>query len=359
MEECRKNNGNEQAEEIKSQEVIVPPQYKGMHPDAVEIAWTVPTYTDPNKTEAELARKEEVLNYLRIKENEVPTNQANRETEALSSESASETTEQLEHLLEQPNVQAAQKKLEEILNEDISLNAESVKDILYKLLTKRSWLFSELERRGSEDLSWMAEEYKPHREWYRDTLEHMESQFTQTGVETASNPGWFSVTASERGPEQSDHMRYKVYDTLALNDYSKITELPKLVKKLQAIGEETQESIKIKIPGNFSGFITHNDSIVIHCDSAETCQKTQQAIAEWKTEQEVAPAERELGRATIALDGKTEASSSENESFSQLVASQISAWLEEHKDNYPAEVLASEAIKHTISLAQRTPSPSQ
>jgi len=199
------------------------------------------------------------------------------------------------------------------------------------------------------------EAYKPHREWYRDTLEQMESQFNQDNVKTASNPGWFSVTASERRSEEKEHASHKVYETISIDDYSKITELPKLVQALKAIGGETGESIKIKIPANFNGFITHNDSIVVHCDNADTCQRAQQAIATWKTDQGLTPVERELNRATIAMDGNTEASDGENESFSQLVASQIAAWAEEHTGDYPAEIMASEAIKHTILLAQKTP----
>jgi hypothetical protein len=129
------------------------------------------------------------------------------------------------------------------------------------------------------------------------------------------------------------------------------------VKKLQDIGAETGESIKIKTPRSFNGFITDNDSLVAHCDSEDTCYKIKRAISEWQSEQGLAPTKRELDRTTIALDGKINGND-EDTSFSELVSNQITTWAKEHKDNYPAALLAKEAIKHAIQFSQKAPTPS-
>lgn len=334
---------------------ILPPQYAGMTAEAVDIAWSIPQYLDTEKTAAELTRKEAALEYLRNLKNEPDAEPTVEYLSAENNEIAAENADaSIEQFLAQPNVIAAQKELEKILQSTTSTDSERVKKCLYALLTKRSWLYEEQQRRGSTDLTWMVVEYQPQQEWYRNTLEALEAHFTNHNIETNSNPGWFSVTASKREAGNAEGAHHKVYDTLAIADYGKITELPKLVDTLSALGTLNGESIKIKIPNGFLGFATHNDSLVIHCDTAETSAKIEKIITAWKHDNKLQPTVRELNRATTAIDGKSEVSD-EVESFSQLVASQIAAWVEEHKENYPPEVIASEAIKHTISLAQKTP----
>jgi predicted nucleotidyltransferase len=339
-----------------SSDIEIPPQYAGMTAEAVDIAWTIPQYVDETKTIEEHARKKNVLAQLRKTEIfDASPVEDNRELKDTSPETISETeTSENEHFFEQANVKHASQKIEQLLSSSDGFNTDKVSREVYELLTKRAWFQDEKERRGTEEVDWMLREYQPQVEWYRKAVEALDTAYRQSGVETADNPAWFSVTASKRQEGKEAGAKYKVYDTIDMRDYVKVSELPKLVEKLTAIGSETGESIKIKIPRSFSGFITHNDSIVVHCDHRETCNKALTAISEWKSEQGLQSAERELGRAKIALDGKT-TSNGETGSFSQIVSEHIAQWLDEHKDNYPPEVLAREAVKHAISLSQKIP----
>ncbi len=52
----------------KNEDVKVPPQYKGMSAEAVDIIWTIPEYMDPAKTEQENERKRKVLEVLHARE---------------------------------------------------------------------------------------------------------------------------------------------------------------------------------------------------------------------------------------------------------------------------------------------------
>jgi hypothetical protein len=49
-------------------ETGVPPQYKGLDADTLEFIWTIPEYSDPEKTQQEKDRKQKVINALRDKE---------------------------------------------------------------------------------------------------------------------------------------------------------------------------------------------------------------------------------------------------------------------------------------------------
>lgn len=60
------------SEKPPKQEVAVPPQYRGMHPDAIEEIWTIPQYVDPEKTRAEHERKRQVLDGLRAEQKKTP-----------------------------------------------------------------------------------------------------------------------------------------------------------------------------------------------------------------------------------------------------------------------------------------------
>lgn len=339
----------------------IPRQYAGMTAEAVDIAWTVTQNVDPEKTKREQERKEHALTFLRTQEtgnsSQAPTAEQNLEAQPEEEAvHAKKSEHEIETLLAQSNAAEAIRKATERLAVNTEFDELAFQKEINTFLRRRSWLHNELTRRGSEDLGWMLEDYAPHSTWYQDAKEALDTHFINEGIKTAETPAWFSITASERRAGNESSSRYKVYETLAVNDYQSIAKLPALVKKLQAIGAETGESIKIKTPRSFIGFITDNDTLVAHCDSEVTCYKIKQAIAEWQSEQGLTPTTRELGRTTIALDGKIN-EINEDTSFSELVSNQITTWAKEHKDNYPADLLAKEAIKHAIQLSQKAPIP--
>ncbi len=341
---------------------IIPPQYKGMTAEALDIAWTVPQYTDPEKTKQEQQRKAQALTYLQTQEagqHENPTEKESvPESEQLNQTpeiQAASSPEELgfEKFETQGNVQEAFKMAEKYLSAN-DFDERTFQHQIYTFLRRRSWVNGALERRNTEQFDWMQTEYKPHIEWFNNAKAKVEADFEENGITTADNGAWFSMTASERQGGREATARYKVYETLDTSNYDYISKLPSLVEKLKVIGEQTGESIKIKTPRSFIGFTTDNDSLVAHCDSEETCRKIQEAILEWKAENDIKDIPRELGRTKIALDGKINANDSET-SFSDLVANQITNWAKEHKDNYPPDVLGREAIKHAILISQKAP----
>jgi hypothetical protein len=59
--------------ELKSPEQIennIPPQYKGLDSDALDFIWTIPEYTDQEKTESEKKKKQEAINFLKQQESQ-------------------------------------------------------------------------------------------------------------------------------------------------------------------------------------------------------------------------------------------------------------------------------------------------
>lgn len=359
--ELRPNAETERGDNEESL-TIIPPQYKGMTAEALDIAWTVPQYTDSEKTKQEQRRKAQALTYLQIQEagqHENPTEkesvpeseQLNQTPETQSASSPEELG--FEKFETQGNVKEAVKMAEKYLSAN-DFDERTFQNQIYTFLRRRGWVHGALERRNTGQLDWMQTEYKPHIEWFNNAKATVEADFEDKGITTADNGAWFSMTASERREGGEAGARYKVYETLDTSNYDYISKLPSLVEKLKVIGEQTGESIKIKTPRSFIGFTTDNDSLVAHCDSEETCHKIQEAIAQWKSENDIKDIPRELGRTKIALDGKINEGDSET-SFSDLVANQITNWAKEHKDNYPADVLGKEAIKHAILLSQKAP----
>jgi len=348
---------------VKEGVAFIPPQYKGMTAEALDIAWTVPQYADPEKTKQEQQRKAQALTYLQTPEVRQQKNSAEKEPVPESEQlhqtpeiQSASSPEELgfEKFETQGNVQEAIKMAEKYLSTK-NFDERTFQNQIYTFLRRRGWVHGALEQRNTEQLDWMQTDYKPHIEWFNNAKATVEADFEDKGITTADNGVWFSMTASERREGGEASARYKVYETLDTSNYDYIAKLPSLVEKLKVIGEQTGESIKIKTPRSFIGFTTDNDSLVAHCDSEETCLKIQEAIAQWKSENDIKDIPRELGRTKIAIDGKINASDTET-SFSDLVANQITNWAKEHKDNYPADVLGREAIKHAILLSQKAPS---
>lgn len=65
------NIDDEAGSSLKSQERdLIPPQYQGLGSDALDFAWTISLYTDPEKTKKEQERKAKALEFLRKKESD-------------------------------------------------------------------------------------------------------------------------------------------------------------------------------------------------------------------------------------------------------------------------------------------------
>jgi hypothetical protein len=179
-------------------------------------------------------------------------------------------------------------------------------------------------------------------------MDQVENALTARGINVSTNPSWFSATASERVPGKPKG-HFKVYETLPSDKYATIIQtFPDLVTRLQKIGQETGERISIKTPGVLLGLVTHNDSLVAHCDNPETQPRIYAEIQAWKQEHGIGSEPREFGRTNFAADTDTE-------SFSQLVARKMALWAVPHKGRFSLDVIARETAKHAISLSQVPP----
>lgn len=54
----------------KQTEINIPPQYKGLDSDTLDFIWTIPEYTDQEKTESEKKKKQEAINFLKQHESQ-------------------------------------------------------------------------------------------------------------------------------------------------------------------------------------------------------------------------------------------------------------------------------------------------
>jgi len=248
-----------------------------------------------------------------------------------------------------PNVKLCESELQSLLESSVNNDdlADKAKELIYKMLTQRSDFVKNTYGAGKDALEYMAN-FQPQREWYRNTRESLESAISsREGLAWNSNPGWFGIdTRSEVDKREGNNL--KVYTTIPVSEYSFIQHVPKLADELRKLAIETDDKISIKIPESLSGFMSHNDSVVLHFKDQKNTEKIQEIMNSWMNAHDIHESPREMGRTKVAAD------SSEG-SFSELVAKNIAVWLKEYAGKYKSDLLASEAVKHAIKQSQTTP----
>lgn len=188
----------------------------------------------------------------------------------------------------------------------------------------------------------------PQREWYKNTLVSVEESIKQKdNLSCDDNPAWFGINTRPEVNDREEHNR-KAYITIPMTEYSFIQHLPKIADKLRELAVKTDDVIKIKVPGNLTGFLANNDSIVVHFKNEDNGEEVLNSLRSWMKENNISEGKRELGRTNIAADSK------EN-SFSGLVTKNIKEWLSENAGKYPSDVLAKMAVKYAIEMSQKPP----
>lgn len=61
-------NNNKNKESNENENTAIPPQYDGLDSETLDFIWTIPEYTDPEKTKTEKERKRKILENLKLKE---------------------------------------------------------------------------------------------------------------------------------------------------------------------------------------------------------------------------------------------------------------------------------------------------
>ncbi len=139
-----------------------------------------------------------------------------------------------------------------------------------------------------------------------------------------------------------------------MNNPEYISNLPELGKRLRQIAIESGDTMDVKIPNGYLGFLKHNDSIVVHFKNQGNAEKVQQAIQFWMSENGINQAPRELGRTKVAVDQhKTE--EADKSSFSELVSNNIEEWVKKHHGSYDNKILAEQAVIHAIGQSSKVP----
>lgn len=239
------------------------------------------------------------------------------------------------------NVILSKKSLKELLEKSKWWELKTwTKSIITDLLTKREE-FSNLKLIWDKDfLMTLSNKYSEQSKWYKNVIEKLDEIISKdNNLKVADNPAWFSIKTNWEKKEKS--WNYKIYQTIALDQYTYIQYMYALAKKLESISNSTNDPISVKVPYNFIWFYSHNDSLVIHFKNKDNKEKIKSAISEWKKEYSIKEEKRQLWRATFSADSK-------ETSFSSLVAENIENWLKLNFWKYENDVLIDLAIEYAI-----------
>ncbi len=248
-----------------------------------------------------------------------------------------------------PNVKLCEEKLLDRLKNhvDYANFVDRVAGDIRDMLTQRSEFVGNTYAAGVEVADHMAA-YSEQKSWYRHVREILEKVFIESPeFSWESNPGWFGIN-TRPDIQDRDTNSMKIYTTIPIDEYAFIRHMPQLTKTLRRLSQESDDIIKVKIPESFTGFLSHNDSIVVHFKNTENTEKIMDAITAWMKENNIHEQPREMDRTRVAAD-------MQGTSFSELVAQNIARWLEQNRGKYEDGVLAREAIKYAIIQSQKSP----
>jgi hypothetical protein len=327
--------------EEPTEDDVIPPQYRGMSREVVEELWQRPVYLDPEKNKEEQERRDKALEAISRKE----------QAKQPAAENASETQEsavQLETYEGLPNVEQGFKAINEKLNVE-NPDWDLIKRNIYDMLTTRSGYAGLMAQHGN-DLPKMLEGLKDEREAYNDLVrDKMKSWVDGSSGEYKweSNPGWFGINTRPEAPRR-EAVNIKTYVTIPTEQYPFVEHIPALAQELRKLSLDTDDIIQVKVPENFATFISKNDSIVVHYKNLDNSNKIQGVLDAWMSQYGIQEEPREMDRVKVAADAK-------NESFSDLVASNITNWLKQQHGKYDSSTLAQLAVKYAIEQSQTPP----
>jgi len=262
------------------------------------------------------------------------------------------TAEQHPEYMNNTTVKNAQQLLEQRLSEE-KPEWPVVRQAIYDMLTTLNDFAILLNNYGG-DLPTLQKDRKQQSDNYNKILRpKLDSDMEALGFPGDNDAAWSGYSlrpeaAKKVGPN------IKVYETIDMNQPNYIESIPALAKKLREIAVESDDSMDIKVPNGYLGFLKHNDSIVVHFKNQENATKVQEAINSWMAENNIKQSPRELGRTKVAID-QHETEQTDKSSFSELVADNIQNWVEKHHGSYDPKILAEQAIIHAIDQSSKPP----
>lgn len=337
----------------------IPRQYQGMKSDALQEIWAEPNNIQIRVEESEeersleINRRKMIVEELRRLENKFePKNEDTvnkKEIPTPLSQTEYEKINTVEGFSNLPNVKLCEERLISILNsfkdgDDFSGRASKT---IYEMLTYRSEFIQNTVGSG-KDVASLMEGFKTQKDWYRNTRELIEKTVDSGGdMKWESNPGWFGINTRPEVPKRDD-INIKVYATIPTKEYSFIKDVPALAKELRALSLDSDDIIQVKIPESLSGFMAHNDSVVIHFKKKENAERIQNILNSWTSTNGIHESPREMDRTKVASDSK-------DSSFSQIVSNNVAGWLQQNIGKLDNTTLVNKAIEQAIKQSQHSP----
>lgn len=356
-------------ERVDGGNVMIPEKYQGLPSEIVEELWVVPEYIDQTKTAVEKARKEEVLEQIRAREQKeilddlstyavVETKRDDREKLSqirnqigIENKEQPETgTETKEDFMGLTNYKVAYESLLRELESD-NVKTDKIQRILYDALTIRSSYYDQLNSLGlglsqSERMAKFMEANQEKNADFAQKRKDMGQGIKNLGMDYTKE-AWFHIETNP-GVPKSKELSKKIYLTLPSGDFSFMDHILELAKRVQEVSKQSGTNIQIKFPSSYAIYEMRNDSLVIHFKNDSDEQVLQGILTEWESKNGIKEDVREAGRTKIAIDSRTT-------SFSDLVAENVANWVGEHHGNYENDVIAREAIKHAVESSKRPP----
>lgn len=251
------------------------------------------------------------------------------------------------------NVKKAEKNLLQSLNTG-NPDWRGINSTLYSLLTTRSEFTEMLEANGN-DATAIVEKFKAQLEQYKADKETIKKQMEGDSNYKFDDTGaWLGIDTRPEAPESSD-VSIKAYATLPMGQTEFIKHLPDLAGRLRQLAIDSDDSIKVKVPSG-AGVLSRNDTVVVHFKKGENAEQVQKILGEWMGKNGISEEEREMGRAKIAADPKElNPYDGKKMSFSDLVAVEITKWIQQNYGKYDNETLVSLASKYAIERSQKPP----
>jgi len=249
-----------------------------------------------------------------------------------------------------PSVRYAKKELFEVIeNTQKWVPPKNVGSIIYTMLTTRDE-FTALSESADNDLFLVdyLQKVQAQNAYYSATIEEIKRLCDDTsGIEYGENPAWLSLNSQYRD-ESQEKVNFKQYLSIDARGFDAVSKIFALAVKLSALAKDSQDSIKVKIPSSLLGFLSHNDSVVIHFKAHKNKAPIEQILNEWVQTQKIQKIPRPFGRASFSIDPASG-------SVSELISQQIETRFEEQFGNYPNEALIDATIAYAIDLAQKVP----
>lgn len=287
------------------------------------------------------------------KADEIPTASVSKTQEGNNQGSEKSKSNETDEYTKLENVKKAKEQLLNNLKMPDAnwskIDRDTIKNILYTMLTTRSNYGQLLQRYGGLQGLRNSTEYQQYKAMTGKIYELGKQYKGELNVDY--NPAWLGVNA-RADVSRREGINIKSYVTLPPEGIDFVQHVPELALALRQLAVDSDDIIQVKIPTSYETLVKNNDNIIVHYKKAENAQKVGELLGQWMQQNQITEAPREMGRTKVAVDPK-------GTSFSDAVTEHIAKWMQENYGKYGNDVLADEAIKYAIKFSQNPPQVNQ